>query len=427
MFQGHLDAAQLDRFGIGTRTAHQPPGNPCCKGESLLGQPWGQSSVAPGQHHCMQLHTTPGGDKESLSLQGGVSVVGAGRVQQHHPSHPPLVVFQRQCGGRFPDQEQVKSVGVQVTAGFVSPDSGNIPDMANSGCICIKGYNKDAAVHDVVSRPGSSGQGCPASRVGSCHLSLSSSPTHAEGSSAGQGSRNQGSVSVPSLANLNVVAIGSGHDGGASSTTTLLPPSSGNDRRESHPAIHGATGGHTPFRNQYVLSHATSGLDSDDLDFLSNHLAPSTRSGYGYAFQQFSIFCDGLSEDPFTCAPSVLVKYIRQMYDSGAEYSTVNHHRSSISKFHAGFGGVAIGCHPIVSQAVKAVFRLRPPLPKYIATFDISKVFAFIKTLPPNTDLTLKQLSFKTLFLLTSASISRMSSVGRLGPSLQVFEVSILL
>ena len=77
----------------------------------------------------------------------------------------------------------------------------------------------------------------------------------------------------------------------------------------------------------------------------------------------------------------------------------------------------------MVSQAVKAVFRLRPPLPRYVATFDISQVFSFLKTWPTNTDLSLKQLSLKTLFLLTAASISRMSSVGRLGPDLQVYEV----
>ena len=59
------------------------------------------------------------------------------------------------------------------------------------------------------------------------------------------------------------------------------------------------------------------------------------------------------------------------------------------------------------------------------ATIDISQFFAYIKTLPPNAELSLKQLSFKTLFLLTAASISRMSSVGWLGPDLQVFEVGI--
>ena len=424
MFQGQVVAACLDTFRNGVGSTYQPAGTSCSQGRTVPSQPWGHGQATPGQYHGMQLHTAARWDKESLPVQGGMSVVDTGPVQQHHAPHPPLALIKRQCRGRLPDQKQTESMGVQVGPGLVSADPGNFSSFPNPGCFRIHGHSSAAQVHDMVSRHGSSCSGCSSSQVGSCNVSLSSGTSHAESSSEGQRSEDQGSVGVPALANINVVATGPGHDGGTSSTTPILPASSGNSRRGSSPAIHGATSSHSPFRQQYVLSHAASGLDSDDLDFLSNHLASSTRSGYGYAFQQFSIFCDGLGVDPLKCGPTILVKYIRQMYDSGAEYSTINHHRSSIAKFHIGFGGVSIGCHPMVSQAVKAVFRLRPPLPKYVATFDISKVFGFLKTWPMNTDLSLKQLSFKTLFLLTAASISRLSSVGRLGPDLQVYEVS---
>ena len=116
------------------------------------------------------------------------------------------------------------------------------------------------------------------------------------------------------------------------------------------------------------MTHSASGLDEDDLNFLSNHLPLEAQTRYGFD------------------------------------------HLSACS-------------HPMVSQAVKAVFRLRPPLPKYINTFDVSLVFTYIARLPTNEALTLKQLTFKTLFLLTSSTISRLSSVGRLGPQLLVYEV----
>ena len=83
-----------------------------------------------------------------------------------------------------------------------------------------------------------------------------------------------------------------------------------------------------------------------------------------------------------------------------------------------------MGSHPLVSQAVRAVFRLRPPLPKYVTTFDITKVFAYIQSLPPNEDMGLKFLTLKCMFLLTTAIISRVSSVSRLGPELLVYKVS---
>ena len=109
---------------------------------------------------------------------------------------------------------------------------------------------------------------------------------------------------------------------------------------------------------------------------------------------------------------------MRHLYEAGAEYGTVAYHRSAISKFHVGVQGVPMGEHPLVSQALKAVFRLRPPLPQYRATFDIVPVLDYIRSLPTAT-IPLKLLSFKTLFLVIYSSISRVSSMARLAPSLE--------
>ena len=77
--------------------------------------------------------------------------------------------------------------------------------------------------------------------------------------------------------------------------------------------------------------------------------------------------------------------------------STVNFHRSGISKLHVGINGISIGEHSLVSQAVKTVFRLRFPLPKYQSTFDIVPVLAYVLSLH-KASISL-QLSFKALFL----------------------------
>ena len=96
----------------------------------------------------------------------------------------------------------------------------------------------------------------------------------------------------------------------------------------------------------------------------------------------------------------------------------MNFHRSSISKFHVGIHGVPLGDHPLVSQAVKAVFRLRPPLPQYKSTFDIVPVLNYIRSLPTAT-VSLHLLSFKALFLTIYSSIYRVSSMARLAPNLE--------
>ena len=63
-------------------------------------------------------------------------------------------------------------------------------------------------------------------------------------------------------------------------------------------------------------------------------------------------FCATISADPVTYQPSVVVKYLRHKLDNGTSYSTVDFHRSSISKLHTWFHGAPLGSHPLVSQAV---------------------------------------------------------------------------
>ena len=134
---------------------------------------------------------------------------------------------------------------------------------------------------------------------------------------------------------------------------------------------------------------------------------------------KFTSFCLPFNVDPLTCPPAVIVKYLRSLYTEGAEYTTINLHRSAISKNHVGFEGQPAGTHPLVRQAVKAVFRLRPPLPKYKTTFDISILLNFLSALPPNNMLDLKMLSYKTLLLTIYATLSRVSSISRLGPDIE--------
>jgi hypothetical protein len=163
------------------------------------------------------------------------------------------------------------------------------------------------------------------------------------------------------------------------------------------------------FSQEFRLSKQHEELSMEDLDFLSNHLAYNTSNEYGYIFKRFRSFCVLLNEDPLTCSPAVIVKYLRSLYESGAQYRTVNSHRSAISKFHCGWAGIPIGKHPLMCQAVKAVFHLRPPLPKYQTTFDIGPVLDYVGAMPPYADMDLKILTMKTVFLTSFSTLSRSS------------------
>ena len=155
--------------------------------------------------------------------------------------------------------------------------------------------------------------------MGQCHLSVSPSPTVAESSKTSQRAENFSNLGVPSVANSIMVVNGSG-DVGRSTTPTPsfqeVPESCG---RGSDTPISGPTSGSIHFGRSFTTTHSASNLDDADLEFLSNHLAAGTKSGYGYVFNLFSTFCSNLGVDPFTCPPAVIVKYIRRMYNNGAK------------------------------------------------------------------------------------------------------------
>ena len=115
------------------------------------------------------------------------------------------------------------------------------------------------------------------------------------------------------------------------------------------------------------------------------------------------------------------------LYENGSSYSSINLARNAISKFHVGFDGIPAGQNQIVCNAVRAVFKMKPPLPEYLATFDVTIVLNYLKSLPANPQLSLKLLTYKSLFLLTVASISRVSSMAKLGPDISVFKVNELI
>ena len=167
--------------------------------------------------------------------------------------------------------------------------------------------------------------------------------------------------------------------------------------------------------------------DPDLNNFLANHLANSTQKGYNCTFSKFASYCSERNLNPTSCNPEDIARYLMFLYENGAKYSSVNLARSAISKFHIGFDGVPAGQNKIVCNAVKAVFRLIPPLPRYVATFDVTLVLDYLKSLPANPQLSLKLLTYKTLFLLTVASISRVSSMAKLGPNLSIFKVGSLI
>ena len=55
--------------------------------------------------------------------------------------------------------------------------------------------------------------------------------------------------------------------------------------------------------------------------------------------------------------------------------------------------GITVRQHSLVVTAKKAFWQLKPPIPQYHATYDVSVVLRYIKSLGENENLSNKQLS----------------------------------
>ena len=92
------------------------------------------------------------------------------------------------------------------------------------------------------------------------------------------------------------------------------------------------------------------------------------------------------------------------MYDQGIGFSTVNTARSALSCILNPVNGITFGAHPRVTRVLKGVFESRPTESRYTETWDVKTVDRHLKTIPTTKDVPLKDLTLKTVMLMSLVS-----------------------
>ena len=72
---------------------------------------------------------------------------------------------------------------------------------------------------------------------------------------------------------------------------------------------------------------------------------------------------------------------------------------------------VPVGQSPSVVRVMRGIYNQRPPLPRYSRTWDVATVLENIRSLGPNTALTLSHLSWKLWMLLALAQAARVCEI----------------
>ena len=112
-----------------------------------------------------------------------------------------------------------------------------------------------------------------------------------------------------------------------------------------------------------------------------------------------------------------MLNFLADCFGEGLSYSTLNSYRSALSSTLCPRDGTTVGCDPLVSRLLKGIYNLRPPLPRYSSTWDVSFLTQYLGTLLPLNSLSLKQLTLKTVSLCALCSAGRSQTLGALSIS----------
>ncbi|XP_072030413.1 uncharacterized protein [Amphiura filiformis] len=125
-----------------------------------------------------------------------------------------------------------------------------------------------------------------------------------------------------------------------------------------------------------------------------------THKQYSTYYARWYKFCVQREVDHVQPNVSEVLDFLTELYEAGLGYSAINTARCALSQitvYKKGF--TTIGAHPWVIRFLKGVYNLRPPMPRYVDTWDVGKLLCTLRKLSPVSTLSLKHLTLTTVTL----------------------------
>ena len=143
--------------------------------------------------------------------------------------------------------------------------------------------------------------------------------------------------------------------------------------------------------------------------------APGSIAQYECYISRWMSYCKDHSIDPFAAHFSEGIEFLSDLYlSSELRYSAVNTARSALSSLLPKRDGISFGKDHRVSRLLKGIFRLRPALPKYTVTWDVSLAFLCFIDLHRRGDISRKVMTMKLSLLLGLLAGQRSQTLSKL-------------
>lgn len=146
------------------------------------------------------------------------------------------------------------------------------------------------------------------------------------------------------------------------------------------------------------------------LDIICASLADNSLKQYEVGFRRWKKFCDHNQVDFYEASIPNVIYFLTEVFNSGAQYGTLNSIRSGLSLIL----GSKVGSDDRVQRLFKGFYRMRPPTPKYGDTWDPSIVLDYLSLKQPNDSLDLVCLTKKTVTLIALVTAHRMQTISKI-------------
>lgn len=148
-------------------------------------------------------------------------------------------------------------------------------------------------------------------------------------------------------------------------------------------------------------------------------LSESSLKQYDTCLKKWFSFCNQNNIDLYETSVPNVINFLTQLFESGAQYGTLNSCRSALSLIL----GQGIGDDEQLKRFFKGVFRLRPPMPKYNSIWNTSTVLDYLSNWYPNENLTLEKISKKLVTLLALTTAHRVQTISKINiNNIQILE-----
>ena len=132
-----------------------------------------------------------------------------------------------------------------------------------------------------------------------------------------------------------------------------------------------------------------------------------TIKQYDAALVKWDGFCKQKGVDPRQPAFETILEFLASLKDKGLSYSAVGTARSALSAYVTFGESSTVGGHPLVARFMKGCYEHNPPKAKYSSMWDVNLVFNKIRAWRSNRDMTMQQLTWKTVALLALVTAQR--------------------